>query len=422
MTAAPDARPRLNDYAPALVALAAVLFAFLVGQLLGPGDPPVDFDQADKFTWFEQAGPGGTEVAERYRSRVRLIAAFGMFSGIAVLAFLAFYRGPPVRHLLTVASRNPWRGAAGVGAMLAVALAIAGLPASLLSFDLGRDYGLVTQDLGGWAGDRLLSLAFSIPLTALFALASYAAWRRFRKRFWVAASALGVLFAFFWLWLWPVAVSPLFNRFEPLPPGPARAEVMRLAGLSGVDVGQVYSVDASRRSVALNAYVHGIGTSKRVVIYDNALRNLSGDEFTTLVAHELAHVESNDIYRGLAFAILVIPLGALAIQLGAAAILRRNGDSESSPAVLLPLALGLSVMMMLLAIPGNHLSRQIEIKADYRAIELTGDPAAMVRLQRRIAESNLSDPDPPVVWQALFATHPPALDRIGLALAMQEKE
>jgi STE24 endopeptidase len=422
MTSVPEMRSRLNGRAPVLAVLAAVLFAFLAGQLIGPGDPPVSFEPADKSAWFEAAGPGGTVEAEQYRSRSRLISLFGMATGLALLAFLAFCRGPPVRHLLSLASRRPLAGAAAIGALLAVALAVAGLPASLLSFDLGRDYGLITQDLAGWAGDRLLSLAFSIPLTALAALAGFAAWRRFRGRFWLAASAIAIAFACVWLWLWPVVVSPSFNRFEPLEPGPARAEVMRLADQAGVDVGEVYSVDASRRSVALNAYVHGVGGSKRVVIYDNAMRNLSGDEFTALIAHELSHVKSNDVYRGLAFAILVIPLAALALQLVTAAILRRNGDPGSGPVVVLPLALGLSVLMLLLTVPGNQLSRQIELRADYDAIGLTGDPAAMIRLQRRIAENNLSDPDPPVVWQALFGTHPPALDRIGLALAIEERE
>jgi len=422
MTSAPEPRTRLNGYAPVLVALAALLFAFVVGQLVGPGDPPVSFDRADKTTWFEQAGPGGTGEAEQYRSRFRLIAIFGMVSGLVLLAFLAFYRGPPVRRLLELASRRPLVGAAAIGALLAVALAIAGLPASLLSFQLGRDYDLITQDLAGWAGDQLLALAFSVPLTALAALAGFAVWRRFRDRFWVAASAIAIIFACIWLWLWPVLVSPSFNRFEPLAPGPARAEVMRLADRAGVDVGEVFSVDASRRSVALNAYVHGIGSSKRVVIYDNAIWNLSGDEFTALIAHELVHVKSNDVYRGLVFAILVIPLAALALQLGTATIMRRNGDPGDGPVVVLPLALGLSVLMLLLTVPGNQLSRQIELKADYDAIELTGDPAAMVRLQRRIAENNLSDPDPPAVWQALFGTHPPTLDRIGLALALERKD
>ena len=60
MTSVPEPRSRLNGYAPVLAALGAVLFAFLVGQLVGPGDPPVSFERVDKSTWFEQAGPGGT--------------------------------------------------------------------------------------------------------------------------------------------------------------------------------------------------------------------------------------------------------------------------------------------------------------------------------------------------------------------------
>jgi STE24 endopeptidase len=109
------------------------------------------------------------------------------------------------------------------------------------------------------------------------------------------------------------------------------------------------------------------------------------------------------------------------VQFGAAAILRRKGDPPDGPVVVLPLAFMLTVMMTLLMVPGNQLSRQIELRTDYDAIAVTGDPDAMIRLQRRIAESNLSDPDPPAAWQKVFGTHPSALDRIGLALAIREQ-
>jgi STE24 endopeptidase len=422
MTSASGPRGPLNAYAPVAVALAAVLFAFLVVWAIGPGSPPIDFERADAGSYFEKYGANGVETAEQYRSRSRAIGLFGIASEIALLVFLALYRGPPMRRLLARASSHPLRGAAAIGALLAVALALAGLPASILSFDLGRDYGLITQGLDGWAGDQLLALAVSVPLAALAAFAAFALWRRFRGRFWIAASVLAIAFAVLWLWLWPVAVSPIFNRFEPLPPGPVRSEALDLADRTGVDLGEVYSVDASRRSVALNAYVHGIGSSKRMVIYDNALETLPPEQLSILLAHELAHVESNDLYRGLGFAVLVIPLAALAMQLGTAAIAGRNGDRPDSPAVILTLALGLTVMSLLLSFPGNRLSREIEIRADYRALELTGDPEAMIGLQRQIAESNLSDPDPPALWHSLFGTHPATLDRIGLAEAWREQD
>ena len=82
-----------------------------------------------------------------------------------------------------------------------------------------------------------------------------------------------VAIAAVFVWLAPVVLAPLFNRFSPLPAGSkARSEVLALGGRAGVDIGQVYRVDASRRVRSLNAYVDGIGSTKRVVLYDTLLR------------------------------------------------------------------------------------------------------------------------------------------------------
>jgi STE24 endopeptidase len=155
------------------------------------------------------------------------------------------------------------------------------------------------------------------------------------------------------------------------------------------------------------------------VIYDNAIEQLPPRAFAALVAHELSHVESSDVYRGLAFALIVIPLAALALQLFAGSALRSTGDDRDSPAVILPLALALAFMTLALTVPGNWLSRQVEIRADYDAVGLTRDPQGIAALHRQIAASNLSDPDPPRVWQLLFGTHPSTAERLALAEAMR---
>jgi STE24 endopeptidase len=410
---------RLNDYAPALVLAVAVLVGFLAAWVIGPGGPPVPVDRPAAERTVERADPAGSARAGQYRSRSRELALASLAVQFGVLAFLVLYRGRPVRNLLDRASSRPVRGAAGIGALLALVLAAAGLPVAYLSFEHGRDYGLITQSLGGWLGDQLLSTAISVAISAVLATTAYLAWRRFRQRFWIAASALAIALALVWIWLWPVAIAPLFNRFDPLPAGAVRSEVIRLADRAGVEVDDVYTVDASRRSVALNAYVNGIGSSKRVVIYDNAIDQLTPRQLSALIAHELVHVEAHDVYRGLAFAVLVIPLGALAMQLFAGATLRRRGEDRSSPAVVLPLALGLAVVTLVLTVPGNLLSRQIELNADYESVTLTGDPAALEGLQLRLAGSNLSDPDPPAAWQFLFGTHPSTVDRLALAEGMR---
>jgi len=191
--------------------------------------------------------------------------------------------------------------------------------------------------------------------------------------------------------------------------------VIQLADRAGVDVGEVYEVDASRRSSTLNAYVNGIGSSKRVVIYDNAINDLNDQELSALIAHELGHVESNDLYRGLGFAILVIPLGVLFVQVGTMTLIRRRGDDPAGPAIVPALALMVAVATLVLSVPGNMLSRNIETRADRFSFELTGESSGMIGLQEKLAESNLTDPDPPGIYQFLFGTHPATLERIAAA-------
>ena len=113
-------------------------------------------------------------------------------------------------------------------------------------------------------------------------------------------------------WIGPVLLAPVFNEFDPLPEGSAaRQEVLALAERAGVEIGEVYRIDASRRSTALNAYVDGIGSSKRVVLYDNLLESAQRPELRSIVAHELGHVAHHDIRRGLTFVALVAPFGLL---------------------------------------------------------------------------------------------------------------
>ncbi len=397
------------------IAAAAVLLAFILTWLLGPGSG-IDGPQVDPSNFFDR---NLLERAGDYRSEGRLIAVASMLLGLAVLAVLAIWRPPFLRSVFEKLGRRPITGAAATGAGITVLLALVRFPLDLIQLNRGRDYGLITQDFSGWLSDLLVGTLIGLVLAAAGAALAMWLWRRFRQRFWAAGSVLAIAYAVLFTWLWPVVVSPLFNSFQTLPDGPVRQEVIRLADRAGVEVGNVYEVDASRRSSTLNAYVNGLGSSKRVVIYDNAINQLSDAELSALIAHELSHVESNDLYRGLAFAILVIPLGVLFVQLATTALVRRRGDDPGGPAIIPALALTVSLATMALSVPGNVLSREIEAHADRSAMELTGNPDGLIGLQVRLAKSNLTDPDPPAVYQYLFGTHPTAVQRISTAEAVK---
>ncbi len=117
-----------------------------------------------------------------------------------------------------------------------------------------------------------------------------AATRRYPRGWWLVAAGGAVGFGALVALLGPVALDPIFNDFDPLPEGETRSDVLELAGAAGVAVGEVYAVDASRRTNAANAYVTGLGPTKRVVLFDTLLDRYGRDEVRGVVAHELAHV------------------------------------------------------------------------------------------------------------------------------------
>ncbi len=146
--------------------------------------------------------------------------------------------------------------AAGISLVIAVTT----LPFGIARHERAVDVGLSTQSIGDWMADWGKSSAIGAILAGLLGTAALALMRRFGGRWWIPGSVAVVAAAAILTWLAPVVLAPLFNKFEKLPPGQARQDVLELADRAGVDVGEVYRVDASRRTNALNAYVNGIGS------------------------------------------------------------------------------------------------------------------------------------------------------------------
>ncbi len=163
----------------------------------------------------------------------------------------------------------------------------------------------------------------------------------------------------------------------------------------------------------------GLGPTKRVVVYDNLLAGVERPALRSVLAHELAHAHNQDIWRGIAFLAIVAPLGMLFVYLAGTALARRGGADPASPAALPSYALAIAVASGVLGVAGNQLSRDVEAEADAFALRLTDDPGALIDLQRRLADRNLSDPDPPGWARFAFGTHPTTLERLGAAEAYE---
>jgi STE24 endopeptidase len=155
-----------------------------------------------------------------------------------------------------------------------------------------------------------------------------------------------------------------------------------------------------------------------VVLFDTLLASFTREETRLVVAHELAHVRHRDVLRNLAHLALIAPLGLRAVD----RLARRLDPVGPATAARVP-ALGLAVGVVgagLMA-AGNRLSRAVERRADGFALELTDAPEAFASFERRIVVANLADPDPPRWITGLLGSHPPAVERIGLARAYAER-
>ena len=286
--------------------------------------------------------------------------------------------------------------------------------------------GLSTQSLAPWLLDVGRSAAIGALLAAAGGAVGVALMRRFPRRWWIPGAAVVTGFAVAVLYLSPVLVDPIFNRFESLPKGELRSDVLSLAERAGVDVGEVYRIDASRRTTAINAYVAGLGHTKRVVLYDNLIDDFPADQVRSVVAHELGHVANRDLPRGLLWIAIVAPAGTLLVQRLAEAIGRREGFDEragkAGPAALPAVALSLALVSFGLTCASNALSRPVEARADAFALDLTGDAKAFVAFERDIALRNVTDPDPPAVLHRLLGTHPTTLERIGFGEAFARQD
>jgi STE24 endopeptidase len=281
------------------------------------------------------------------------------------------------------------------------------LPFAVLLQRRALAFGLSHETWGAYDVDLVKGVGVDTVATAIVLLVLVGTARRW-PRAWPAVAGLllaGLVMA--GSFVYPLLVEPLFNRFQPLPDGPLRAQILRLADQEGVHVDDVLVSDASRRTTTLNAYVSGFGASRRVVVYDNLVDDEKEPLVLSVVAHELAHAAHDDVLTGSL-------LGAAGALLGAGLLGLLVGDAADPRRV--PRILALVAVATLLASPiQNGISRRIETRADVDALRTTRDPAAFVELQKELARRSLADPAPPALAQFWFGSHPTTLERVALA-------
>ncbi|MFC7535404.1 M48 family metallopeptidase [Actinoplanes sp. GCM10030250] len=403
----------------AFIGLLAVLVVFAVLVVPWQRAPA---PRADQLAALEQLPADQVARGRAFHAELRPGNYLGM--GLGLLIVLVLGLTPLAARLVEMAGRpfgDHWLARAVLGGLAVVLVAeVVTLPLAAWRHTIVVRYGISTQSWAAWAVDLLKSYAVGAVIGGVV-LAGFFTVTHFAPRWWWAFGAAGaaglvVLLSF----VLPVVVEPIFNRFTPMPDGPLRAELLTLAERDGVPVKDVLVADASRRTRAVNAYVSGLGPTRRIVVYDTMLTEATPDEVVSVTAHELGHAKDNDVLIGTVLGALGAAVAVIALYLLGSWgwLLRLAGvDSIAEPRAI-GLLLAVTTVAGLVAGPAQaFVSRRVEARADTHALELTADPQTFEAMQRRLGSVNLADPDPPHWEHAMFASHPSTVQRMAAARA-----
>ena len=306
--------------------------------------------------------------------------------------------------------------------LLAIISGIAGLPFELYdTFVLEKKYGFSTITWRLWITDLIKSLIISVILMTIMISAFMAFIHYLPASWWFWAWAFFTLFEITLLWLYPVLIAPLFNKFEPIKDEELREKINALMDKAGLKTRGIYQVDEGKRSKHTNAYFTGIGKTKRIVLYDTLLSSHTPDEIVAVLAHEIGHWKKKHILKQLTFMIAA----SLALLYFIYLIVNWSLLYNAFGLKVTPVYAGLFLVSLYLSAAGYFLSpigaavtRRYEREADRMAFELTGTAQPMINALKRLAKDNLTNlhPHPLYVW--FYYSHPPLIERIEYLQAM----
>jgi STE24 endopeptidase len=280
-----------------------------------------------------------------------------------------------------------------------------------------HEFGLSDQRLGKWFGDELKGLLLGVLALWLFVPGTLWFIRKSPDRWWIWTSALAVPIAFLLLMLTPVFIAPLFNDFGPMKDASLEAEILALAERAGIEGGRVFEVEKSLDTNTVNAYVTGLGSTKRIVLWDTIIARLERDELLVVMGHEMGHYVLGHVVSSMLLLALAIPVTLYLFHtIARRSIARyhaRFGFDTFGDVAALPLFSLLITVFSLAAAPlSNFWSRHQEHESDRFALEITHDNQACARAFAELARSNLGNPRPGPLFVLWRASHPTLGDRI----------
>jgi STE24 endopeptidase len=366
------------------------------------------------------------------RNRIHFrLDLIGIVYGIVVLWLILRWKlAPKYRNWSERFSSKSFLQSAVFSPLLLLTIAILTLPLDIYGEWIEKQYGISVQGWGSWSWDWVKGELISLVICTILIWLLYVVIRRSPRRWWFYFWLISLPIGVFLVFLQPLVIDPMFHRFEPLqqkdPTLTASLEQMVQRAGQNIPPERMFWMGAGEKTTGLNAYVTGIGASKRIVVWDTTIAKMNNPQIVFVAGHEMGHYVLKHIPKGLAFfAVLLLiafclgyrSMGWVLARWGRSWEIRGLEDWTSLPVFLLLL----SVFSFVMTPVGSAFARYFEHQADQYGLEVThgltpdsGQVAAQAF--QVLGEVGLSDPDPSPMNVFLFYDHPPISDRVQFSL------
>jgi STE24 endopeptidase len=361
------------------------------------------------------------------RGKLRIIDT--AYSLIILLAILSLGIAAKYRDWAEKVSGNRFVQALIFVPLFLLTLTVLGLPLDAYQQNISLQYGLSVQSWGSWFGDVLKGQAVSLIVGTLLLWLLNFLIRKSLRRWWFYSWLIVMPILIFFVFIAPIVIDPLFNKFEPLEKtNPQLVDAIeKVTQRGGLEIprDRMFLMLASEKVTTLNAYVTGFGPSKRVVVWDTTIKNASTPETLFVFGHEMGHYVLNHIMIGISASFVGLFVGFYLLYLIANWALvrfqqrwhmRDLSDWAAKPMLILIF----SIMSTLSQPIGSAFSRTLEHNADIYGLEVThginaNSQEAAAHAFQVLGELSLSYPYPSKFVIFWYADHPPIPERVPFA-------
>ena len=287
-----------------------------------------------------------------------------------------------------------------------------------------KQYGLMNLGLGAWLGEQAIGLAISTLFLAVLLAIVFTLIRRAPRSWWIWSTGAVTLLIAVAIAVGPVFISPLFNDYKPMAPGPVREQILAMARANNVPADNVYVFDQSKQTKRISANVSGLGPTIRISLNDNLLNRTSPAEVKAVMGHELGHYVLNQIGKSIAVLALIVALGLFLLWKLTPAILARWGsrwgvtgpaDPAATPVYVILMTLYLLAMTPAL----NTMVRTFESEADAFGLDAAREPDGFALTAMKLSEYRKIEPG--ALEEAIFFDHPSGRTRVRMAMEWKAK-